>query len=476
MHSITGTSGHQYFFKGKKGLKLGNFVKKIPGVDLRGEAGGVILPPSIHPNGNKYEWCDEFELPELPYELLRDGFENNTTSKPNIVLSSNSVVSEGRRNSYLMSIAGTLARQMPDKLELVKTCILGLNKQICVPPLEEGEIERTIFTSLGNYHAKQKSVRNWLEPITLKELSTIENQPTEYLIEKLIPDQGTTVLSGNPGNYKTWLIFEIAKSIATGNKLFGIFNSRRSNVWIIDKENKLSVIKQRFKMIGVNDDAPIYISNTKDFVINPNTKDEIIEFALQNNIKLIIIDSLRRIHSGDENNSKDVTRVFELINSLHTHGICILLTHHHKKQQGNIISDSTSKMRGSTDILASIDSHLIVEKTSNGQLKIEQNKNRYDEEVKPFTLNIETDTTEYFRFEYSGEAKIKVSKEYEAKQHIANLLIGKSKVSRGDIVECIKYELGFGHSIVDRALEDLVLENKILKEKEGLQVYYKIVD
>lgn len=51
----TGSGGLHYYFR-HPGFETGNWAGKLPGVDFRGDGGLVILPPSIHPNGNAYEW------------------------------------------------------------------------------------------------------------------------------------------------------------------------------------------------------------------------------------------------------------------------------------------------------------------------------------------------------------------------------------------------------------------------------------
>ncbi len=48
--------GYHYYFKYREGIR--NFQKRddLPGIDLRGDGGYVVAPPSIHPSGEKYEW------------------------------------------------------------------------------------------------------------------------------------------------------------------------------------------------------------------------------------------------------------------------------------------------------------------------------------------------------------------------------------------------------------------------------------
>lgn len=52
----TGGGGFQYFFKWN-GQEIRNSAGKVaPGIDVRGNGGYVILPPSRHPSGGCYEW------------------------------------------------------------------------------------------------------------------------------------------------------------------------------------------------------------------------------------------------------------------------------------------------------------------------------------------------------------------------------------------------------------------------------------
>jgi hypothetical protein len=83
----TGGGGTHEFFQPPRGggvpcrTNLGGFA----GIDLKGDGGYVVAPPSIHPNGESYLWdvmfgIDTLEIPEAPswlIELARQGLSTN---------------------------------------------------------------------------------------------------------------------------------------------------------------------------------------------------------------------------------------------------------------------------------------------------------------------------------------------------------------------------------------------------------------
>lgn len=61
--------GWQAFFRCPGGRTIRNSAGKLgPGLDTRGQGGYVVLPPSIHPSGKRYEWATDRDVRELPPE------------------------------------------------------------------------------------------------------------------------------------------------------------------------------------------------------------------------------------------------------------------------------------------------------------------------------------------------------------------------------------------------------------------------
>lgn len=66
----TGGGGAHYYFK-HPGTKVGNRTNMRKGIDVRGDGGYVVVPTSVHPNGETYEWMPgrapgEVELQPMP--------------------------------------------------------------------------------------------------------------------------------------------------------------------------------------------------------------------------------------------------------------------------------------------------------------------------------------------------------------------------------------------------------------------------
>lgn len=74
---ITGREdgGQQLFFRYPADLELParipNRAGLRPGIDVRGDGGYVVVPPSVHPSGARYRWEIETEIAELPRWLRK---------------------------------------------------------------------------------------------------------------------------------------------------------------------------------------------------------------------------------------------------------------------------------------------------------------------------------------------------------------------------------------------------------------------
>lgn len=125
-----------------------------PKLDVRGDAGYVVLPPSIHPSGKKYVWDgridDVRELPPRVLELLERaqsgaGVADPTApeSRPARDIAFEEELGEGGRNNALTRYAGRLlAKGIPEDETLV--LVASLNTAKCKPPLAQHEVNALV--------------------------------------------------------------------------------------------------------------------------------------------------------------------------------------------------------------------------------------------------------------------------------------------------------------------------------------------
>lgn len=152
----TGGGGRHLYFRHPGGT-LHNKVGLAPGVDLRGDGGLVVAPPSIHPSGRPYLWQDDrTDLANMPDWLLRlaagapGGTGHPLTYWRHLVRGG---VEEGERNATIASFAGHLLWHGVDST-VVLELLLCWNAVRCRPPLSDDEVA-SVVASITRLHERK---------------------------------------------------------------------------------------------------------------------------------------------------------------------------------------------------------------------------------------------------------------------------------------------------------------------------------
>ena len=146
----TGGGGRHIYFSHPGGM-VRNKVGLAAGIDLRGDGGCVVAPPSVHASGKVYTWLEghdpeQAKLAPMPGWLLAE-----ITGVPqrrghtldywrNLVREG---VPEGERNNTIASLAGHLLWHGVDP-DVVQELLLCWNRVRCHPPLSDEEVARTV--------------------------------------------------------------------------------------------------------------------------------------------------------------------------------------------------------------------------------------------------------------------------------------------------------------------------------------------
>jgi hypothetical protein len=140
-HSRTGRGEH-YWFRHPGGA-VPNAVKLRPGLDLRGDGGYVVVPPSRHVSGRPYEWVvspDDVPLADPPEWLL--GLIRSPRPVAQTVTPRASIP-EGARNDTLYRLARSL-KVKGLTTSGISAALHAENQARCVPPLPSSEVDKIV--------------------------------------------------------------------------------------------------------------------------------------------------------------------------------------------------------------------------------------------------------------------------------------------------------------------------------------------
>lgn len=146
---ITGRGGRHRYFKYYKD-DIRNRAGIIKDVDVRGEGGYAILPPSHHPNGTIYEWessPDEVEIAEVDENVLKFLATGKEIKEKGQKLKLDNVIQSGQRNTTMHKLACSLQAQGLED-NAIMAAVQQENENRCNPPLSEDEVTTIVKSAL----------------------------------------------------------------------------------------------------------------------------------------------------------------------------------------------------------------------------------------------------------------------------------------------------------------------------------------
>lgn len=302
----TGGGGEHWLYRVSIDLNIrpgaGNYG--YPGVDIRANASYIVVPPSIHPNGNRYEVIDGSPLADAPSWLIDFATIKQTsytrTEAPGIA----AIYAEGQRNSALASLAGGM-RWRGMAQTAIEAALLESNRTQCQPPLADDEVRR-IASSIGKYPpapivSKPSNNGNKeakIESLPVRCVANVEAVEIRWLWYPYIPFGKVTLIEGDPGEGKSHLALAIATGVSLGNGIPGQCELALGEVLIASAEDGIAdTIRPRLDRMGARIDRIHASDNLFDL-------DEIGFQRLESTIfeimpVLIIIDPLVAYLSGN---------------------------------------------------------------------------------------------------------------------------------------------------------------------------------
>jgi len=367
---LTGNNGRHIYLLAPPHLSIRNDAGKRlgPGIDIRGDGGQVLAPPTVHPNGNAYRWRPEHSPEEAipaaaPAWLLRLITDSAPTPPPTTPLSNDGDGPAARYNqrttweSILIGDGWTLTRTDPSgeqhwtrpgkNSREGTSATVGYNQQDVLVVftsslswLPAGAYSRFGYYACRHHNGDRSAAARTLlreehptTPTTLPEIAephdidsdllsllvdwsefwTQDHTVAEWLAEPIIARHRAHAIFAPGGTGKSLLALWLAANIATGTPIFG-YTNQPTTVLYLDYEMTADDLAERLTAMGY---GPEHDLTRLRYALLPSLPSldaadggrAVHRLATLVGAELVIIDTFGRAVEGDENLA-DTVRAF----------------------------------------------------------------------------------------------------------------------------------------------------------------------
>lgn len=450
----TGRGRHLYFAL-PEGVEIRNSAGVLgPHLDIRGEGGYVLCPPSMHISGKQYRWTHLLKSAALPKwipEALRRTPPTTTSVVPE------APIPKGQRNDALARLAGTMRRPGMTPTTIA-AALLSENRTRCQPPLPESEV-RAIARSVSRYQPEKGDGAGTVSPplsgftpVQLGELLAKPDTPVEYILENRLVAGTVSAVVAKPKVGKSTFARNLCLAVSRGEDFLGLQTKRGECIYLALEEREDDV-KNDFRAMGADGSEPIYVhaaAPPADGVA------ELCKLIRERRPVLVVGDPLFRLACvKDENAYAELyNKLGPLIDVARETGTHMMLCHHSGK---SVKAEAIDSPLGTT-ALGGIPATLVVIKRTEAYRTV-QTVQRVGPELPETILAYDVE-----RHVVALGAEREEADRLAVESDISSFLQGTAEVkTEPEITEAVEGKT----RIVRRALRELVKQGKVDREGEG---------
>ena len=503
MVSLTGSGGYHLFFQYPQGVgRISNRVRIFEGADLRADGGFIVLPPTLHACGKRYEWIKRGPMGVFPKELLDMNSRPKSQEGDGWITEALRGVSEGGRNDTCARLAGYFFKKGMER-DIVETILLEWNERND-PPMPAREVRSTVesiershanpggqFTSVqfeDDRTAEEKAEGSTFDVMRMVDyVKGYGGGGVSWEIEDWLPDASITFLVSPPESYKTWLLLDLAVSVSSGVPFLGRYQVNYPGpTLIIQQEDSHAgltdrlalIVEQKMKAIAkiegdewqvpVMPDLPIYIHPSRMLRFdNERVLEELEKQIAEIRPRVVMIDPLYSTTSQVDNYMADLANQMMILKTWRDkYGCSFVIAHHSKK---NLDPDSTAREDswGSQFLNAFLESGWQVRRNprlAQNEVVVRRHSKVMGNQA-PISLTFDISTTYPMKYQVIARDYDPPQGEAKRKPAQASLLdlVEKSPMTQAEIVEIS----GKSRSTVSRQMRQLEASGLIQQMPNG---------
>lgn len=198
-------------------------------------------------------------------------------------------------------------------------------------------------------------------PVARAAALPIASESERWLVRTLWSHLAVGFIGGHPKSGKSWLALDLAVSVASGTDCLGSFAvEQRGPALVYLAEDALPRVRERLASICTHrglalEDLDLWaITSPRLRLDTPGDQERLEGTVAMLKPRLLVLDPLVRLHTGDENSSADVSALLGFLRGLsREHQLALVLVHHMTKKGHSQLGQA---LRGSSDLHAWSDS------------------------------------------------------------------------------------------------------------------------
>jgi hypothetical protein len=285
----------------------------------------------------------------------------------------------------------------------------------------------------------------------------------EFAVEGLIASGCVTLISGESGGGKSTVVSSMADAIVRGEAFAGRKCTQRK-VLILDRENAIEVVKERFERLEITGDGPLVWGGWLDEEAPTPNAAVILDWVQRTEPKpIIVIDTLVTFLEGDENSATDVQKFMEKLRQLANLGAGVIGLHHSGKAETAKDYRGSSYFKGGADVALQLTNFGTAELT---KIQLKAFKSR-------FTIDREI-ILEYFNGRFASDSRPHAAIRTVTEQ-LTKLLFDNPSITKTEF-EKLAGERGLGRNRARKFLDDGVDVGEIeVKRGQRKTLIYRLI-